>query len=287
LSKRRNNSERTGAPHQDAPAPPPPVLENDTQDIFSFINPTEFVDLPSKGELYPESHPLYGVESLEIRHMTAKEEDILTSEALIKKGIALDRLLDSLIVEKNVKAADLLIGDKNAVLLMARITGFGPDYKVSVSCPGCSNTQETEIDLSEIETKATDGIPENVTRLENGNYEMTFPQHEGLSIEVRLLSGRDEHRIMKQREKRKKLKLPDANITDQLEAVIVRINEVTDAALLKKFVEQCPTRISREIRSRYDDIVPDIDLSFEFSCDNCAHLEKVGMPLTAEFFWPK
>jgi hypothetical protein len=245
------------------------------------------VDLPSKGLLYPETHPLHGVESLEIRHMTAKEEDILTSEALIKKGVALDRLLDSLIVEKNVKAADLLIGDKNAVLLMARITGFGPEYTVSVSCPACSSTQEADVDLSEIETKGMEGLPENVTRLENGNYEITFPQYEGLGVEVRLLKGRDEHRIMKQREKRKKLKLPDANITDQLEAVIVRINEVTEASLLKKFVEQCPTRISREIRSRYDSIVPDIDLSFEFSCDNCDHLEKVGMPLTAEFFWPK
>jgi hypothetical protein len=287
LSKRRNNSERTGAPHQDAPAPPPPVLENNTQDIFSFINPTEFVDLPSKGELYPESHPLHGVDTLEIRHMTAKEEDILTSEALIKKGVALDRLLDSLIVDKKVKAADLLIGDKNAVLLLARITGFGPEYSVTVGCPDCTTTQETKVDLSEIEPKATEGIPEDVVRLENGNYELTFPQYEGLTVEVRLLSGRDEHRIMQQREKRKRLKLPDANITDQLEAVIVRINDVTEPALLKKFVERCPTRISRELRTRYDGLVPDIDLSFDFSCDNCGHLEKVGMPLTAQFFWPK
>ena len=67
----------------------------------------------------------------------------------------------------------------------------------------------------------------------------------------------------------------------------MRINDVTDAAMLKKFVDRCPTRISREIRSRYDNIVPDIDLSFDFSCDNCGHLEKVGMPLTAQFFWPK
>ena len=163
------------------------------------------MDLPSKGELYPESHPLHGVDTLEIRHMTAKEEDILTSEALIKKGVALDRLLDSLIVEKKVKAADLLIGDKNAVLIAARITGFGPEYNVSVGCPACSATQDTDVDLSEIETKVTDGLPEDVVRLENGNYEITFPQYEGLAVEVRLLSGRDEHRIMQQREKRKSL----------------------------------------------------------------------------------
>jgi hypothetical protein len=283
---RRNNPERLGAPQPDAPAPPTQTTNTQT-DIFSFISPTEFVDLPSKGELYPETHPLYEVESLEIRHMTAKEEDILTSEALIKKGIALDRVLDSLIVEKSVKAADLLIGDKNAVLIAARITGFGPEYSVSITCPGCSMTQDTDIDLSEIENKASDEELENVTQLANGNYELIFPHYEGLAVEVRLLSGRHEHALMKQREKRKKLKLPDANITDQLCAILVRINEVTDPALLKKFAEQCPTRISRDIRSRYDRIAPDIDLSFEFSCEDCGHLEKVGMPLTAQFFWPR
>ena len=287
MSKRRNNSERTGAPQPDASAPPPPIVENSTADIFSFINPTEFVDLPSKGELYPENHPLHGVNSLEIRHMTAKEEDILTSEALIKKGIALDRLLDSLIVNKKIKASNLLVGDKNAVLLVARITGFGPEYSVTVGCPACSTSQECSVDLSEIEPKAETDVPENVTVLDNGNYQIVLSKYNDLEVEVRLLSGQDEHRIMKLREKRKKLKLPDANITDQLEAVIVRVNEVTDASMLKKFIEQCPTLITREIRTTYEGLVPDIDLSFEFSCDNCDHLEKVGMPLTAQFFWPK
>ena len=146
---RRNNPERLGAPQPDAPAPPPQTTNTQT-DIFSFINPTEFVDLPSKGELYPEGHPAHGLDSIEIRHMTAKEEDILTSESLIKKGVALDRVVDSLIVDKRIKAANLLIGDKNALLIAARITGFGPDYGVKITCPVCITENDCNIDLQAI-----------------------------------------------------------------------------------------------------------------------------------------
>ena len=176
MSKRRNNQDRTGAPQPDAPAPPPPVVENNTQDIFSFINPTEFVDLPSKGELYTEAHPLYGVESLEIRHMTAKEEDILTSEALIKKGIALDRLIDSLIVDKRVKSSNLLLGDKNAILVAARVTGFGPEYTVSLTCPQCGEDESQTIDLTALPIKEVSVDTENTTRMENGTITRWYSQ---------------------------------------------------------------------------------------------------------------
>jgi len=284
---RRNNSERTGAPHQDAPTPPPAVAEQQTDDIFSFITPTEFVDIPSKGALYREGHPLHGVESVEIRHMTAKEEDILTSEALIKKGVALDRLIDSLVVDKKVKAGQLLIGDKNALLIAARVTGFGPEYNTSITCPSCATQNETILDLGALETKARDEAPQAVEVLENGNYLLTFDKYEGLAIEVKLLTGADEKTLTLRREKKRKLKLPDTNITDQLEAIIVRVNDITDRSQIKRFVERCPTRLSRELRAAYDTLVPDLDLNFDFECESCNHMGKVGMPITAEFFWPK
>ena len=284
---RRNNSERTGASQPDAPGPPPAVVEQQTDDIFSFISPTEFVDLPSKGTLYNESHPLYGIDTVEIRHMTAKEEDILTSEALIKKGLALDRLIDSIVVDKKIKASQLLIGDKNAVLIAARVTGFGSDYNTSITCPTCLTSNETILDLNELDTKEIGEAADEVERLDNGNYTITFDEYEGLTVEVKLLTGADEKKIAKTREKRKKLKLPDTHITDQLEAIIVQVNDITDSTSLKQFVERCPTRLSRQIRAQYETIVPDLDLTFDFECDGCDHVGKVGMPITAEFFWPK
>ena len=281
---RRNNPERLGAPQPDAPAPPPQATNTQT-DIFSFINPTEFVDLPSKGELYPEGHPAHGLDSIEIRHMTAKEEDILTSESLIKKGVALDRVIDSLIVDKRIKAANLLIGDKNALLIAARITGFGSDYGVKITCPACGEQTDTNIDLSDIQIKEL-APSEDYKPLPNGNYEIEFPQYNNLVIEVKLLRGADERKLTQAREQRKKSKKDDALITDQLKAIIVRVMDVTDPALLKQFVEQCPTKISREIRTKYETIMPDVDMSVPFDCSNCSYESEVTMPLTADFFWP-
>ena len=281
---RRNNPERLGAPQPAAPAPPPEVTNTQT-DIFSFINPTEFVDLPSKGALYPEGHPAHGLESIEIRHMTAKEEDILTSESLIKKGVALDRVVDSLIVDKRIKAANLLIGDKNALLIAARITGFGPDYGVKITCPVCITENDCNIDLQAIKSKSPEETDSKL--LENGNYEMIFPEYNNLAVEVRLLRGADERKLTQNREQRRKAKKEDSLITDQLGAIIVRVNEVTDPALLKQFVEQCPTKISREIRTRYEKIMPDVDMSVPFTCSNCGYESEVDMPMTAEFFWPR
>ena len=283
---RRNNPERLGAPQPDAPAPPPQTTNTQT-DIFSFINPTEFVDLPSKGELYPEGHPAHGLDSIEIRHMTAKEEDILTSESLIKKGVALDRVIDSLIVNKKIKASDLLIGDKNALLLAARITGFGPEYKISVTCPACADQAEQTIDLSQIENKDTLSELENVTRLENGNYQLVFPQFENLEIELKLLYGKDEKAISDKREKRRKLKQDAALITDQLKTLIVRVNEHVERASLDQFVDRCPSIITRKVRKTYESLSPDIDLSYDYQCAECGFEQKASLPLTAEFFWPR
>ena len=105
-------------------------------------------------------------------------------------------------------------------------------------------------------------------------------------VEVRLLRGADERKISQAREQRKKSKKDDALITDQLSAIIVRVMDVTDPALLKQFVEQCPTKISREIRTKYETIMPDVDMRVPFECSHCGHESEVIMPLTADFFWP-
>ena len=119
------NRERVGAQKINND-PPPQALGNNEAAPFSFVVPTEFVELPSEGRYYPEGHPLHNQETIEIKHMTAREEDLLTSRALLKKGVALERLLDSVIINKNIRAADLLVGDRNAILIAARISGYGP-----------------------------------------------------------------------------------------------------------------------------------------------------------------
>lgn len=276
---RRNNLERTGAPQPDAPTPP----VDQTNDLFSFVNPTEFVELPSGGQMYGEDHPLHNVDTVEIRHMTAKEEDILTSETLLKRGMAIDRLVESVMVDKSIKTEDLLIGDKNAILLAARITGFGPQYEVGVTCPSCDTAQEQLFDLSEISQKKRS--LRGVKTTDDGTYTFKLPKTK-INIEVRLLTSRDERELSRQLEARKKQRLPENTATTLLSAIIVSANGVDDRAQLTKLVEMMPLQDSKHIRTVYDRIKPDIDMEFDFTCTNCSHDGRVTMPLTAEFFWP-
>jgi len=277
---RRNNNERLGAPHPDAPTPP----LNNENDLFSFVSPTEFVDLPSGGKYYPPNHPLYGVETIEIRHMTAKEEDILTSETLLKKGIAIDRLVQSVLVDKTIPPESFLVGDKNAILVASRITGFGPFYEVTFPCPACSETTAHEVDLSLLELKDTD--TSDVEPTEDGTFMITLPST-GINVEIKLLTARDEKFISRQLEARKSKKQPENAATLMLGSLIVSANGVTERDQLNKLTGLLPINDSKYLRKTYEKIMPDIDMNLDFQCNKCMHGEKVVMPLTAEFFWPK
>ena len=163
----RNNEDRFAAVSAE---PAPQVMENATPNndnqVFSFVTPTEFVDLPSKGKYYPEDHPLHNQDTLEIRYMTAKDEDILTSPSLLRKGLAVERLLQNVIVNKSVKTDDLLIGDKNAILVAARISGYGAQYETKITCPAGGTTTPNTFDLNNISTNSG----ENIDIDENGHF---------------------------------------------------------------------------------------------------------------------
>ena len=145
----RNNEERLGVRDSGTNPPIAPSSSEETpvpNTPLQFSTPTEFVELPSGGKNYPEGHPLHNVDSLEIRYMTAKEEDILTSRTLLKKGIAVDRMLQSLIIDKSISVDDMLTGDKNALIVAARVSGYGAEYSTSVSCPACGTSSKYTFD---------------------------------------------------------------------------------------------------------------------------------------------
>ena len=143
----RNNQDRLGAMHPDSGDLPP----QQTKSPLDYISPTELVELPSKGKYYPPNHPLYNKDTVEIRLMTAKDEDVLTSQSLLKKGVALDRFIDGIIKVKGVNSANLLVGDKNAILIAARISGYGPEYNAKVTCPSCGANNKHEFYLDNLQ----------------------------------------------------------------------------------------------------------------------------------------
>ena len=275
MARRRNNLERTSAPAADSPATHSP----DTSDLFSFVNPTEFVELPSQGLFYSEEHPLHGKAVVEIKHMTAKEEDILTSEALLKNEMAIDRLLESVILDKEIKVDELLMGDKNAILIASRVTGFGPYYEVTAACPSCTKESLYTFDLDKLKAQPLE-LPEHVTNEGDGIFSFELPKSQ-VRIYVRLLKSRDEKILTKTLTRK-----ASNPITGMLELIVAQANDHTDKATLKEFVQSMPLPDVKYLRDTYEAIKPDLDLRFDFDCPLCHEEGKVGMPMTAAFFWP-
>jgi hypothetical protein len=281
----RNNSERLGANIQDAGAAPPNV-QQETESSFSYVVPTEFVELPSKGKYYPPGHPLSGQQHVEVRHMTAKEEDILTSRTLLKQGVALDRVLSNIIVNKQINLDSMLIGDKNAMIVAARVSAYGSDYRTAVTCPSCSETSKYSFNLNE--SSIFDGDPENplgVQLTESGTFLLQLPTT-GVTTEFRLLTGMDEKRLVKGTEMDRKSRTGEKNVTRQLKQFVVSVNGSNNPADVNSFIDNMPSMDARQLRLAYRLTAPNIDLTQNFVCPSCDHEQEMEVPLTADFFWP-
>ena len=247
--------------------------------------PTEVIELPSEGHFYPIGHPLSSGK-IELKMMTAKEEDILMSQNLIKKGIVLDKLLENLIVDKNIKLDDILLADKNAILISARRLAYGDGYgPVEVTCPKCREVDQITFNLSEIKNEEFDFS--NYTKGEN-SFEFVLP-YSKKTIRYRILTHKDEQQIENELKANNKiLKGSSSNeVTARLRSMIISVNGEDDRNYIKKFVEtEMVSRDALALRQYIKKNTPDVDLNFNFTCGSCSHEERLGVPLTVSFFWP-
>tara|TARA_B100000700_G_scaffold325774_1_gene435454 strand:+ start:539 stop:1396 length:858 start_codon:yes stop_codon:yes gene_type:complete len=272
-----------------ADAPLSNVPMDTTSQPLSFSVPTEHVELPSGGKYYPENHPLHNAETIEIKYMTAKEEDILTSPSLLKKGLTIERLLRSIILDKSIDPQNLLSGDRNAILVAARITGYGEEYAAKLTCPSCYTPNDWAVDLSAVmdSSRTTfEDSPYNITANEDGTFVINLPKTD-LNVTVKLLTGRDEKMIASAIEKRKKHKLDESQLTEQLKQMIVAVNGRENPAEIDQFINFVPAFDSKYLRNAYAALVPNINMKHDFTCSACDYNDEVEVPLTAEFFWPK
>jgi len=249
--------------------------------------PTEIVDLPSKGKLYPEGHPLT-TGKVEMKYMTAKEEDILTSQNLIQKGVVIDMLLRSLLVSNGEGAVvnydDLVIGDKNAIMVAARILGYGAEYPVEVSCPKCQKKIKETIDLASLENKEVDFG-------DNGNdYEFVLPLSKK-TLSFKILTHSDEKKIeaeSKRMKKKTKSTQISYDLTSRLKTIITAVDGEDTKLAIDNFVEnEFVSRDSLAFRKHLDTISPDVDMTIFFECDSCQHEGDIAVPMTVDFFWPR
>ena len=266
--------EAPNTPSQPTPAP---------MSLLDFVSPTQFVDLPSKGKVYPEEHPLHNKDSVEIRFMTAKDEDILSSESLLKKGIAIDRLVQNVLIDKNISVDSLLIGDKNAILVACRISGYGNIYETEVICPSCNAKNQLSFDLNTVRVHHgcyKEGETHSV------NHMLTLP-HSKVNLEIRLLTSKDEKTMVKKIRESQKRKDQSTTITDQYKMMIVSAQGVSDRSQISQFVDLMPVSDSKVLREHYKQICPNIEMKEQFECVSCSHEQELEVPFNADFFWPK
>jgi hypothetical protein len=238
--------------------------------------PTEVIDLPSKGKFYPAGHPLASGQ-VELKYMTAKEEDILTSQNLIQKGIVLDKLIDSLIVTKGVTHEDFLIGDLNAVMVAARILGYGKDYELSITCPKCNSQQDHVVDLTELDTKELSS---------ESSLSFTLPAS-GKTVKLRLMTRKLEKEIEKELDGIRKLKLQiEPEASTRLRYIIAEVDGSADPKAIRDVVDNMLVKDTRAIRDVYKTIAPDVEFESSFVCASCSYKETLPISLGINFFWP-
>ncbi len=239
---------------------------------MEFKLPTETIKLPSKGLLYPTDNPLSSGE-IEIKYMTAKEEDILTNANYINNGTVLDKLMKSLIVS-DINYNDLLIGDKNAIMIAARILGYGAEYKFTYQ------GEEHTVDLSTLENKSLD---ESLFTAGNNNFSFKLPATD-VELEFKLLTHGDEAAISQEIKGLKKINSESsADLTTRLKYMILSVNGSKDKPDIRKFVDNyLLAQDARALRSYINKIQPDVDLTFFRRRDE----ERTSIPIGLSFFWP-
>jgi hypothetical protein len=239
-----------------------------------FKFPTEMVDLPSKGLLYPEGHALSSGQ-VEMKYMTAKEEDILTNQNYIKQGVVIDKLLQSLIVTK-FDFDDLLIGDKNAIMIAARVLGYGKDYSFNYE------NEEITVDLAELPTIDLD---ESIVTKGINSFKYTLPTS-GTEITYKLLTGKDEKAIDNEVKGLKRInKNVSPEISTKLKHQVIAINGDEDKKTIRDFIDNYfLAKDSAAFRTHVKQTSPDIKMTFIHNGSKGE--EEVIIPLQIQFFWP-
>ena len=253
------------------------------KDDFNFEVPIESVPLPSGGKIYSVESGLYDRENVDIRAMTAKEEDILTSRALIKKGTVITELIKSCLVDKKLDVDDMISGDRNALMTSIRITGYGSEYTAEVDCPACGERAKSEFSLLELPMKSLEIQPVS----DGANlFEFLLPVTKK-NVHFRFLTGKDENEISTIMERRKKQGwTADSLVTTRLQHQLVAVAGIKDKNKISTFIRNMPARDSLALRKYIDKNEPGVEMKSWHDCPACMETSEVRLPMGASFFWP-
>tara|TARA_Y100001937_G_C7135256_1_gene339618 strand:+ start:5296 stop:6192 length:897 start_codon:yes stop_codon:yes gene_type:complete len=292
-SKRTSAQEvKTQAPQAPAPSNPgiPPNFVEQNPFGLSFVVSTETVFLPSCGLLYNEESPLHGVESIEVKALTAVEEDILTNRSYVEQGTVFDKLIDSIIIGTDAKAKDFLECDKMAILMSARKTGYGDEVEFTTSCDSCDEVVDFKASLSKIleDNKNASTKPSTSEEWEYSEQSNTFSFKlpiTGLPVKIRLLSPRDLLTLDQAKKQKEKLGLPFIDSVEFIRMVLVEAAGIVDLTNLNKLAEVLPARDVRKIRSIHNKVMPSMETKQTVECPSCHAIAEKEVPFSLGWFW--
>lgn len=260
--------------------------------VSDYKFPTEVVELPSKGVIYPKDNPLsFG--KVEMKYMTAKEEDILTTQSYIKDGSVLDRLFQSLIVSNGmgvpIKYVDLVTGDKNAIMIAARILGYGKDYEVEITDPFTDKKQKDVIDLTQFENNEYDGSKQ--VELHKNEFEFILPKSNRKITFMAMTESKErkvKHQIEEIKKQNRKVKdLTSRDLTTRLKNMILSVDDESEQRVINNFVDNELFAVdSQSLRAYINEVVPDINMTYEFISEETGERRDMLLPMDVSFFWP-
>lgn len=295
----RDNSERTEAPeleHNEEALSNAAGAFSDQEEPktkktgkLDFVSPTEIVELPSEGKFYPERHPMSDG-SVEIHQMSTTHEDILNNKDLIKKNIMVNRLVSELLVTR-VPVNDILAGDKDTIVLKARIKAYGPTMQVKSRCLYCQEALKLDYDLvNDVKYNSKDQLTKEEQEALRYDYErgliyITVPEL-GYEVGMKVSTGTEEKKLQVQRSRKKKTGIKSGAISDMYEILIKSIEGHTDTRTISEFIRKAPAGDSRFLRKLYRKAVPGIKIEKEYECSECGMPDTKEVGFNAEFFWP-
>lgn len=252
------------------------------QTVNQYSVPTMLVDLPSRGLLYPEGHPLREKETIEIKYMTTKEEDILLNQSYAQNGVIIEKLIESVILDKRIKAETLLNCDRSAIQIACRVNAYGENYEFEYECSSCSTKNNMAINLTELKHYEID-----FDKIRNdGGIIINLPTTKA-QIKAKILSGQDDAEIQKRVKQKQKHNLPEELLIERYRQIFVSVNGEEDPMFITSFIKNMPLRDSKFFMKEYSKFIPGVDFTFEAECSKCNSVNKGGVPIGINFFYPE
>ena len=227
--------------------------------------PAEIVHLTSKGLIYPTTS-LLRKGYVEMRHMTAYDEDIITNASYVREGIVFDKLLASLIVD-DIDINEIAACDKDGLIINARILGYGSDYNVTVNDPKTSKIIQAEIDLSKLRTKEFVLIPDDLGEFE---YAVNSTQ----KVKFKYISSRELDAIKETN-----------SVSGLLELIITEVNGKREFHEIQNFIRyQLRAADAKKFREFVSNNTPSIIKEWNFESESGGTFT-AGFQFDAGLFW--